>query len=539
MPDWNRAIREDDSILRFEVSRPYAFSFHWLREIAFGTMDGDMGLRVLPPSAAIAEISVPKDSAPIVHVRVDAPPSGQLDDLARAILGAHDGQTHNGAEPFFAEEALPGVLRLRDEIYRKAVDALDLRLATQPATLSRRVVSGEFDPESSGECIGIELHMPFLDRKEWPRRADALANLSVECDGSGRLLVRRTGGLGTAVQDNIYQSTLALASGLHLARTHQPSSFSLSYTNRTTLPVSTAAVQLGGLLRAYGFDSCAGEWFDQLAAENAGGEVETSLAVSLPGDFTSAWLEAPGENSEDYFRTYARVSRAIQRAMRRWLPFLYFRNLDHFEATRAAFALLVYQSSRVFEGRPKHEFAYDVIGSEWKRTIFRRMCTSLRDELSRVQRVLTAAGRTGTAKPYAPRRSADILASAAKSPRLLASLLAADAYLADAFVTFGCRAGELRAAMADSPRQALSRLEEATGALFKTLHAKLRWLYGEDCQQLGTMLFIEATNALRADAVETSAIRSILHVTAETPHPAGQVFVSGSRTPGNVPEICE
>jgi len=502
-------------------------------------MDGDLGLRVQPPSAAIAEIVVPKEGTPSVCVRVDAPPSGQLDDLARAILGALDGQTDDGAEPLFVEEALPRVLRLRDEIYRKAVDALELRLAIELATISRRVVSGEFGPGSSDECIDIELHMPFFDRKDWPRRADSLAELSVECDGSGRLLVRRAGALGTAAQDNVYQGTLTLASGLHLARTHQPSSFSLSFTNRTNLPLSAAAVRLDGLLRAYGFDSRAREWLDQLAAKNAGGEVDASLAISLPGNFAPAWLEAPGENSEDYFRTYARVSRTIQRAMRRWLPFLYFRNLDHFEATGAAFALLVYQSSRIFEGRPKHEFAYDVIGSEWKRTIFRRLSTSLRDELSRVQRVLTAAGRTETAKPYAPRRSADIAASVAKSPRLLASLLAADACLVNAFVTFGCRAGELRAAMADSPRQALRRLEEATGALIKTVHAKLRWLYGEDCQQLGAMLFIEATSALRAEATGTSAIQSILRVSADTLHPAGEVFVSGSRTPGNVPEICE
>jgi len=257
-------------------------------------------------------------------------------------------------------------------------------------------------------------------------------------------------------------------------------------------------VRLDGLLRAYGFDSRAREWLDQLAAKNAGGEVDASLAISLPGNFAPAWLEAPGENSEDYFRTYARVSRTIQRAMRRWLPFLYFRNLDHFEATGAAFALLVYQSSRIFEGRPKHEFAYDVIGSEWKRTIFRRLSTSLRDELSRVQRVLTAAGRTETAKPYAPRRSADIAASVAKSPRLLASLLAADACLVNAFVTFGCRAGELRAAMADSPRQALRRLEGPPGPSSRQYTPSCAGCDGRSCQQTwGRCCSIEATSALR------------------------------------------
>src|SRR4051812_4733895 len=68
-----------------------------------------------------------------------------------------------------------------------------------------------------------------------------------------------------------------------------------------------------------------------------------------------AWTGAPHEVHTDYFRTWQAVSIAVQKALRRWVPDIYFADPARFEDRDAAFPLLVYAASRPCRGLPSSE----------------------------------------------------------------------------------------------------------------------------------------------------------------------------------------
>ena len=74
-----------------------------------------------------------------------------------------------------------------------------------------------------------------------------------------------------------------------------------------------------------------------------------------------AWMNAPDELQPRYFQTWQGVSLALQKALRTWIPEIYFRDPARYEDRDAAFPLLVYAASRPCRGRPRTEFTYDVV----------------------------------------------------------------------------------------------------------------------------------------------------------------------------------
>ena len=60
----------------------------------------------------------------------------------------------------------------------------------------------------------IELHLPFLDRRQWVSRWDALAKADIEASEEGRLFAYTVSASDRIRQNNEYQSTLALAGSL-------------------------------------------------------------------------------------------------------------------------------------------------------------------------------------------------------------------------------------------------------------------------------------------------------------------------------------
>jgi hypothetical protein len=66
-----------------------------------------------------------------------------------------------------------------------------------------------------------------------------------------------------------------------------------------------------------------------------------------------AWTGAPDESHAEYFRTWQAVSLAVQKALRCWIPEIYFGDPARYEDRDAAFPLLVYAASRPCRGRPR------------------------------------------------------------------------------------------------------------------------------------------------------------------------------------------
>jgi len=289
-------------------------------------------------------------------------------------------------------------------------------------------------------------------------------------------------------------------------------------------------------LAAYGFDEGSVEWLESLG-DSREGDLDVSLALSIPGSLVPAWLEAPGERDPGFFAAYARVSTAVQRAIRVWLPYLYFSSAERYETLEAAFPLVVYRASRPFACKPNYDFCYDVMNEQSMRAFFRAAGQQLPRELAKVEDLLLKAGKKKTASFYAPEEARDILASVQRKPRLLESLLVADAFLVDALVNLGCQGHELSETAEEDPSEAARGLCRFAADLVRAFHTKLRRLYGgQEFLALGGLLLVEATNALDGDGSQPSAIQAVLRVSqgaSGSLSAISQTLVNGAYLPAN------
>lgn len=82
-----------------------------------------------------------------------------------------------------------------------------------------------------------------------------------------------------------------------------------------------------------------------LPGANKFGNLLTSLEVSIPGKVISAWKNLP-ENPDDIF--YQKMSFAVQRRLRQWIPVAYIEDEDKYNDTDDIYPLLVYMSLPLF-----------------------------------------------------------------------------------------------------------------------------------------------------------------------------------------------
>jgi hypothetical protein len=309
----------------------------------------------------------------------------------------------------------------------------------------------------------------------------------------------------------MFDHILALAGGLEMGSDHPGAGFGFSYSTTQRLACSHARAALPPLLASYGF---AGEQTGCLdrKLESRGGDVDVSITLSIPGALAGHWLDAPGERDAQFFPVYARVSRAVQRTIRTWLPYLYFSCPERYEDLAAAAPLVVYQASRPFAGRPKYDFTYDVLREKSMTNFYRRASRRLLVELARIEGLLLGAGRSDAAAAYNPKHARNFMKMVRRHPALVRSLLVADTCLTDVFVNLGCQTGQLHRQTGKSPGMARELARLGTRAA-KALHSKLRRLYGgQEFLALGSLLFVEATNALSGDATQPSAIQAALRI---------------------------
>lgn len=450
-------------------------------------------------------------------------------------------------------ERLTALGGLRDAVYQKALAALRTKYEAEAAwrlsaagehtavvdcafaftarglALFRRAWSGDFSwvAAAGGEDFELhsgvfsdqiaretrlELHLPFLDRKGWSDRLEALANAEVASDGDGRLLVYHVEASHRIEHKNAYQSILALAGSLRLGRRQSGTEFTLSYCDSRALRSPQDLLLLRPILESYSFDPAVAEALGR-DGEPLNGEVHASLAISVPGSLAAAWLEAPEEKSPDFFPVYSRVSVAVQRCMRAWLPYCYFSEANRYGDLAAAFPLLVYQASLPFAGRPRYDFSYDVMSAESMEELYRSAARRLSRQLARIEQLLRDSGQAALAAFYSPRSARDILDSVRRQPKLLHALVAGDAFLTDAVINLGCHGAELRRILPANPSLAVRKLTEFAAEFVKAFHGRLRRLYGKrDFVALGSLLLVEATAALRGSALPDGSPQAVLRL---------------------------
>jgi hypothetical protein len=402
-----------------------------------------------------------------------------------------------------------------DEGLRLYQDALNGNYTRILAASSEhvRLSTGVLTHDMHRETV-IELHLPFVGRKEWKTRFETLARVEVETGADGRILIYSSETADKLFCGSVYQSTLTLASALKVGEVYSDSSFKLSYTDTQTLERGEAAMRLAPMLAAYGFDERVNRWLSDSVPPEAG-KIESSLSLSVPGSLVSEWLRTPGERDADFFVVYSRVSVAVQAAMRRWLPFAYFGDIDEYETLGSAFPLLIYQASKPFAGRPRSEFTYDVMEERSMAAMFRTAGQALPRLLETVSSTLAAAGRTETAAFYAPRQAASILATVQHSSRLIRSLLVADAFFIGALVRMGLEGTRLAGELQKDPQRAVKDLARFTAEFVQSYHSRLRRLYsGRDFPAFGAMILVEATAALSGATGAGEPVGAVLRLKA-------------------------
>jgi hypothetical protein len=552
------------------------FGFHWLREAAAGVIEGQLGekidagfdasLRAQLSDQFLGAVSLDENgwlrlrvvrrgeagSSVASNLTVQAQPTAPLAavtaaaPLVQAILaaGCAAAQAAGGVAAVAARLALAAC--------QKALPALELKYAARLSWTYRNTSRGEtlldgsfaFNPSGmmaygqaldgdfsgvlsapsygarvrratltealAGESV-VELHMPFMDRKVWAERWEALAKAEIEPGDDGRLLVYTVTASDRIEQKNAYQSTLALAGSLLYP--HEAATFDLSYTDARSGDAGHLARTLAPIVEAYAFPPEAAEWLAAAAA--AGGRLSTSLTLEVPGSAVAAWLRAPRELDPEFFDVYSKVSVAVQQATRRWLPYVYFSELERFEELSAAYPLIFFASTRPSSGRPRSDFAYDLVGPDSPGVARPWAARPFATELTRMHDLLIAAGKPQVARAYASWRAPEILAGLVNKPRLINALLTGDAFFIDRLVRLGVEARELAGTLESDPHKATRKLVAFAADFTKLFHRRLRRLYGgRDFAAFGSLLLVEATRALGATLDGAMPVSATLHVSA-------------------------
>jgi hypothetical protein len=338
----------------------------------------------------------------------------------------------------------------------------------------------------------IELHIPFLDRKDWETRRECIAQSEAVPTPDGRILVRFKAQAADVTLHAGSQSTLVLSAGISCRDGESiRDNFTLACTDERTLSSSTHQQAWFAVLDAYGVPRPA----------LPGEPCKAVLSLSLPGAFAEAWSTAPHSRDEQYFPTMCRLSRCLQAMTRRWLPALYLSELDVYSTPSAVHPLLAWQCSQPYTGVKKGHLSYDFMDPDAVERAVNSALRSFPAALASVRQTLLAAGRTGAAAYYDPAEARYILASVLRQRRNFAALLTADAFFIEEAVRLADCARELRSLAATNPATAIRNLSRYSNSMVQAFHRRLCRLYArQDFLALGPLFLLEATAALHLNA---------------------------------------
>ena len=554
-----------DGPLRFTALVRFGFDFHWLRQptpakIAHDlglSLDSDAqaGLEILVVGSFLGELSSDWPGWSRLRIFKRSECASWISVRAQASLSDHSGQLAETILRLARFEDETRAFRLAGFIHQKALAVLENKCCAELSrrceaaasdsplfdcsfdsspegqTACRKALTGDFSELPSGanahvrrhpaifthqlsHHARIELHLPFLSPKGWRTRAEVLEKLQADPAEDLRLLLHTTDSLSPARKRNAYQTTLAVSPAfLQATCPGANSNFTLAFADRRRLFRVQARPALAAALRGYGFDSQVERWLD--ANSNPGAhDLDVAVTLAVPGELASAWCHAPLESDPRFFPVFSTLSVALQGTMRRWLPYLYFSELDRYDNPTTAYPLLVYPFIRPSAGEPRFEFTRDLLEFQSPRLSRRSTVKQLASTLKLTREFLLAAGKEETARFYCPDRAGPILARLQRQPRYLNALLAAETYLVDTFVRMGTQTRELTNRLAREPQTAARDFAAFAEDIGGAFHRKLRRLYnGRGFLSLGSLLLVEATRALSEALGTPAAISAVLHLT--------------------------
>lgn len=173
----------------------------------------------------------------------------------------------------------------------------------------------------------------------------------------------------------------------------------------------------------------------------------------------SIWKMAPKERTVSYFPTYSTVSKAMQTAMRAWVREWFAANVEILLRPHTAYAILVYQCTHPFSGKPTNIFTYDIQQTEALNRAFASAANKLGRELKALD---TKRFSWFTREHYFAYRSKEVVKYVAKNRRAIYKMLNVETMLMDSILKF---------AIIDIPKLGL---DEAVVLLRRAFNTQLR-----------------------------------------------------------------
>jgi hypothetical protein len=182
------------------------------------------------------------------------------------------------------------------------------------------------------------------------------------------------------------------------------------------------------------------------------------LALTNP-----AWLAAPTGRHRNRFRVWQRISKSLQRSLRKWVANEYFRDLRVCEDRETTYAVIIYRAARVFRGSAPHDFVYDLLDypacKDTLEAAWRLTGASIRRVLDGLERRLAAAGLTRLSRLYAPRWHEDILVEVRRRPKDFVEILRSESKLINGMADLASiREPRSVCTFADTANQAMRRV---------------------------------------------------------------------------------
>ncbi|MBV8812492.1 MAG: hypothetical protein JO033_27795 [Acidobacteriaceae bacterium] len=165
----------------------------------------------------------------------------------------------------------------------------------------------------------------------------------------------------------------------------------------------------------------------------AAAECSEAQQISDCGIDFSVWKRAPKERTAAYFPTYSTVSKAMQAALRGWVREWFSANLEILKRPHTAYAILVYQCTHPFSGKPTNIFTYDIQQTEALNRAFASAAYRLGRELASLN---TDQLGWFTREQYFAYRSKEVITYVQKNRRAIYKMLNVETLLMDAILKF-------------------------------------------------------------------------------------------------------
>ncbi len=465
--------------------------FCWLRETAPGHLEHDGGLRIAKSDILAALLGIHP-----AQRRTSTGPDVSTETALAAISGAVDMRT----VPTWARRRLSAILGPLAHPEQRAVAVKNVAVMMD---LAARIA------EAVGSSNDIEVHLPYIDRRNYASRFETLAGVRF-VRWQGRIIPASLLAPGALHQYN--------AQWLAVASVDPAVSTEITFAHARNVP--------SGLVRS--LLPVAADYQPTTSAESVVEIRQTLAPIACRG-----WNSAPHESTGPYYDVHLHASMAMQASVRRWFAWHWFSDLSRFGDVSTAYMVLAYLVIRPFPGRKRTDFSYDTLRSDWTTQAFLYSRRPLRQYLRAIYAALKATGNVKLARKYQPEQARFIIDRAKKDQKTIRNMIANEALLVDQMLRFGV---ELRSATS------AFKVVNLAPDHAQLMSSRLRHIFREqDLSYLTTAVMMEATNALwtamgGSPAISTTVKVSPAHAAAAAVSPAPIARVPGQSH--SVPSQC-